>query len=96
LCVPLETGTQSSIAGMVSPGPLARGLALPPLRGPGGIDPRLIREGEAMTYLEALKQIANWEYRSDRRHKGMVDISEIESLKRIAKNAIAYRKGVRK
>lgn len=45
-----------------------------------------------MTHLDALKRIANWEYRSDRRHKGMVDVSEIESLKRIARNAIVRRK----
>jgi len=42
-----------------------------------------------MSYLEALKRIANWEYREDRRHRGTVDVSEIEALKRIARAAIA-------
>ncbi len=36
-----------------------------------------------------LKRIAGYEYRADRRNRGMVDISELENLKRIARAAIA-------
>lgn len=43
--------------------------------------------------LEALERIANHEYRSDRRARGMVDVDEIESLKRTARAAIAKAKG---
>lgn len=39
--------------------------------------------------LEALRRIAEWEYRSDRRARGMVDASEVESIKRIARSALA-------
>jgi hypothetical protein len=36
----------------------------------------------------ALKRIADYEYRADRRHKGMADVSELQSLKRIAAVAL--------
>lgn len=38
-----------------------------------------------MSPIEALKRIANYEIRSDRRHKGMVGIEEVERLKRYAR-----------
>lgn len=38
---------------------------------------------------DTLARIAGWEYRADRRHRGMVDVSEIESLKRIARTVLA-------
>lgn len=43
--------------------------------------------------LGALKRIAEWEYRTDRRARGMVDASEVEALKRIARSAIAGLRG---
>ncbi len=38
--------------------------------------------------LETLRRIAAVEYRSDRRHRGMVDVEEVERLKRMARVAI--------
>jgi hypothetical protein len=35
--------------------------------------------------VKALKRIAGHEYRSNRRNKNMIDIEEIETLKRIAR-----------
>jgi hypothetical protein len=39
--------------------------------------------------LDALVRIAGHETRADRRHPGMVDYSEVETLRRIARIAIA-------
>lgn len=36
----------------------------------------------------ALERIARFEVRADRRHRGMVDRSEVETLKRIARAAL--------
>ncbi len=36
---------------------------------------------------------ANHEYRADRRHKNMVDVSELETLRRIAQTALTLAKG---
>lgn len=36
----------------------------------------------------ALTRIMNHEVRSDRRHRGMVDVSEVEALQRIARVAL--------
>lgn len=41
----------------------------------------------------ALDRIANYETRSDRRHKGMVDASEIEACRRIARAFLARNTG---
>jgi len=40
------------------------------------------------TFLDALGRIAKHEIRSDRRKKGMVDISEVQDLQRIAQTAL--------
>jgi hypothetical protein len=37
---------------------------------------------------KALDRIAEHEVRADRRHKGMVDVEEVETLKRIARRAL--------
>lgn len=37
---------------------------------------------------EALRRIAEHEHRADRRHRGMVDVDNLETLKRIARNAL--------
>lgn len=42
---------------------------------------------------EALERIANHEYRTDRKHRGMIDISEIQTLERIARVALAAARG---
>ena len=36
----------------------------------------------------ALKRISDHEHRADRRHRGMVDVSEVDTLKRIAREAL--------
>jgi hypothetical protein len=41
----------------------------------------------------ALDRIANCEPRADRRHAGMVDVSEVQALQRIARTALARAKG---
>ena len=38
--------------------------------------------------LDALQRIAGHQYRADRRHRNMVDVKEVEDLKRIARLAI--------
>ena len=38
--------------------------------------------------VDALQRIANHEFRADRRRRGMVDASEVEDLRRIARNAV--------
>lgn len=38
--------------------------------------------------LRALDRIANYEYRSDRRHRGMVGVEEMERIQRIARTAL--------
>ena len=54
-------------------------------------DCNLIAAAPAM--YEALERIANHEYRTDRRHRGMIDISEIQTLERIARVALAAARG---
>ncbi len=56
--------------------------------------PRVLRErDEARKHLArcvaALERIANHETRSDRRKRGMVDVSEVADLQRIASAALA-------
>ena len=51
----------------------------------------LHREAEAMR--EALRSIERHEYRSDRRHRGMVDVIEIEQLKRTARSVLSRIEG---
>ena len=38
--------------------------------------------------IAALQRIAEHEYRSDRRHRGMVAVDEVETMKRIARTAL--------
>ena len=47
----------------------------------------------AQRMLEALERIANHESRADRRHRGMVDASELADLQRIARAAIKAARG---
>jgi len=53
----------------------------------GAANARLI--AAAPELLAALEQIAEHEYRADRRHRGMVDVEEVETLRRIARAALA-------
>lgn len=38
---------------------------------------------------DALRRIAKYEYRADRRHRSMVAVDEMETLKRVARAALA-------
>ena len=38
--------------------------------------------------VKALSRISNYEYRSDRRHRGMVGVEEMERIQRIARTAL--------
>ena len=63
----------------------------------------LQREGYSITYcplhgaapdmLTALERIATHQSRADRRHRGMVDASELEDLQRTARTAVDRAKG---
>jgi hypothetical protein len=49
--------------------------------------PNLLAQNAALA--EALRRIAEHEYRADRRHRGMVDVTEVEGLIRTARTALA-------
>jgi hypothetical protein len=65
--------------------------------GPDGKDIAIVYDGaangplirSAPRLLEALRRIADHESRADRRHRGMVDMSELQDLQRVARSAIA-------
>jgi hypothetical protein len=60
--------------------------------------PDLLAENEALraqvkALMKAAERIANHETRADRRHRGMVDMAELDDLRRIARIAIRAAEG---